>query len=156
MPLSRLGSTPSRKTPGVAANFEYRGRLYVRGFLRLGSTKPLLPPTTTVKMGVHRVHVQTDTPRVSHAPTTSTQRRHGHIDRVDRGGRLRELTPLAFAPATTVSAPRHDACGDRGGRGRFGRAGLSRELRAADAETSDDSIMRLVLLDPVMAACFQP
>ena len=33
-----------------------RGRLYVRGFLRIGSTEPLLPPKTTMEMGVRRVH----------------------------------------------------------------------------------------------------
>ena len=33
-----------------------RGRLCVRGFLRLGLTEPLLPPKMTMEMGVHRVH----------------------------------------------------------------------------------------------------
>lgn len=33
----------------------HAGRLYVRGFLRLGSLEPLLPPKTTMKTGVRRV-----------------------------------------------------------------------------------------------------
>ena len=33
-----------------------RGRLYVRGFFRMGLSEPLLPPKTTVKMRVRRVH----------------------------------------------------------------------------------------------------
>ena len=61
-----------------------RGRLYVRGFLRIGSTEPLLPPKTTMEMGVHRVHGRSDTPRVSPTPTASTQRLHGQIARVRR------------------------------------------------------------------------
>ena len=60
------------------------GRLYVRRFLRMGPKEPLLPPKTTMEMSVHRVHERTDTTRVSPTPPTSTQRRHGHIDYVDR------------------------------------------------------------------------
>ena len=52
----------------------------------MGSTEPLLLPKTTMEKRVHRVHGRTDTSRVSHAPKTSTQRRHGHIDRVRQGG----------------------------------------------------------------------
>ena len=37
-----------------------RGCLYERGFLRLGSSEPLLPPKTTMKLGVHRVHDRSD------------------------------------------------------------------------------------------------
>ena len=48
--------------PGGAAIFQprgRRGRLYVRGFLSMGLSEPLLPPKTTVKMSVHRVHGRT-------------------------------------------------------------------------------------------------
>ena len=45
--------------------------------------------------------------------------------------RLREPTPRALAPATTVSTPLHGACVDSGGRGGgLAGAGLSRELIA--------------------------
>ena len=37
-----------------------RGRLYVRRFLRIGSTEPLLLPKTTMETGVHRVHDRSD------------------------------------------------------------------------------------------------
>ena len=37
-----------------------RGRLYVRGFLRLGLTEPLLLPKTTMETDVHRVHGRSD------------------------------------------------------------------------------------------------
>ena len=37
-----------------------RGRLYVRRFLRIGSTEPLLPPKMTMETGVHRVHGRSD------------------------------------------------------------------------------------------------
>ena len=57
-------------------------------------------PKTTMEMGVHRVHGSSGTPRVSPAPLTSTQRRHGHIDRVGRGGRSRERTLREPASAT--------------------------------------------------------
>ena len=56
----------------------------------MGLTEPLLRPKTTMEMRVHRVHGRTDTARVSPAPLTSTQRHHGHIDRVGRGVRSRE------------------------------------------------------------------
>ena len=35
-------------------------------------------------ISVHRVHGRSDPPPVSPTPPTSTQRRHGHIDYVDR------------------------------------------------------------------------
>ena len=85
------------KTPGVAAILQPRGRcgrLYVRRFLRMGPKEPLLPPKTTMEMSVHRVHGRSDPPPVSPTPPTSTQRRHGHIDRVGRGGRWREAALL--------------------------------------------------------------
>ena len=111
---------PYAKTPGVAAISQPRGRcgrFYVRRFLRMGLTEPLLRPKTTMEMRVHRVHGRTDTARVSPAPLTSTQRHHGHIDRVGRGVRSRETTPHASAPATTVSTLLHGACVHRVGRG---------------------------------------
>ena len=51
------------ETPGAAAVLQphgRRGRLYVRGFLRIGSTEPLLLPKMTMEMGVHRVHGRSD------------------------------------------------------------------------------------------------
>ena len=103
-----------------------RGRLCVRVFLRMGSAEPLLQPKTTIEIRVRRVHGRTNTPRVSSAPTTSTQRRHGNIDRVGQDARSHEPTPPALAPATTVSTPLHGACVDRGNG--LVELGLAREL----------------------------
>ena len=66
MPGAQADTPPSRKTQGVATVSEARGRrgrrgrLYVRRFLRIGSTEPLLPPKMTMEMGVHRVHGRSD------------------------------------------------------------------------------------------------
>ena len=84
-----------------------------------------------MEIRVHRVHGRSDTPRVSPTPTTSTRRRHGHIDRVGRGGRSYETTPRVFAPAPTVSTPLHGACVDRVGG--LLESGLARELIVAVA-----------------------
>lgn len=65
---------------------------------------------------VLRVRGRTDTPRVNPAPITSTQRRHGHVDRVCRGVRSRQTIPRALAQATTVSTPLDGACVGRVGR----------------------------------------
>ena len=86
---------------------------------------------------VVRTKLQT-APRVNLAPTTSTQRRHGHIDRVYRGGRSFETTHRALAQATTVWTPSHGACVDRGGRGCRGR-GLGADIRL-DMDTVQDSL----------------
>ena len=59
------------RTQGVAAILRSRGRrgrFYVRRFLRIGSTKPLLPPKMTMEMGVHRVHGSSDRPPVTTTP----------------------------------------------------------------------------------------
>ena len=84
-----------------------------------------------MEMSVHRVHGRSDPPPVSPTPPTSTQRRHGHINRVSRGGRSYETTPRVFAPAPTVSTPLHGACVDRVGG--LLESGLARELIVAVA-----------------------
>ncbi len=77
-------SPPSRKNTGAVAISQphgRRGRLYVRRFLRVGSTEPLLPPKTTMEMGVHRVHGRSDRDTGYDAPSTAsccTPRLAGH------------------------------------------------------------------------------
>ena len=80
----RFGTRLSPPSRGLAVIFQprgRRGRLYVRGFLRVGSTEPLLPPKTTMEMGVHRVHGRSDRDTGYDAPSTAsycTPRLAGH------------------------------------------------------------------------------